>query len=50
MNATKYGDVLETKLLPSARSLFGQDKWIFQDDNAVVIKQKMVKNRLNASP
>ena len=34
MNGTKYIDVLENQMLPSARSLFSDDDWIFQDDNA----------------
>ena len=34
MNGSKYIDVLEKKILPSARSLFSDDSWIFQDDNA----------------
>ena len=33
-NASKYAAVLETKLLASARSLFPDEYWIFQDDNA----------------
>ena len=34
INGTKYIDVLKNKMLPSARSLFSDDDWIFQDDNA----------------
>ena len=30
MNGTKYIDVLENKMLPSARSLFSDDDWIFK--------------------
>ena len=29
MNGTKYIDVLERKMLPSARSLFSDNQWIF---------------------
>ena len=29
INGTKYIDVLENKMLPSARSLFSDDDWIF---------------------
>jgi len=43
MNATKYAAVLETKLLPSARSLFGERSWLFQDDNAPCHRAKLVK-------
>ena len=34
MNGAKYIDVLEKKLIPSARDLFGDNHFIFQDDNA----------------
>ena len=34
MNETKYIDVMENQMLPSARSLFSDNDWIFQDDNA----------------
>ena len=34
MNGTKYIDVLENQMLPSASSLFSDNDWIFQDDNA----------------
>ena len=34
MNGTKYIDVLENQMLPSACSLFSDNDWIFQDDNA----------------
>ena len=43
MNATKYAAVLETKLLASARSLFPDEYWIFQDDNAPCHRAKLVK-------
>lgn len=43
MNATKYVAVLETKLLASARSLFPDENWIFQDDNAPCHRAKLVK-------
>ena len=34
INGTKYIDVLKNKMLPSARSLFSDDDWIFQNNNA----------------
>ena len=43
MNATKYAAVLETKLLASARSLFLDEYWIFQGDNAPCHRAKLVK-------
>ena len=43
MNATKYAAALETKLLASARSLFPDKYWIFQDDNAPCHRAKLVK-------
>ena len=43
MNATNYAPVLETKLLASARSLFPDEYWIFQDDNALCHRAKLVK-------
>ena len=42
MNAMKYIDVLENKMLPSARSLFSDNDWIFQDDNAPCHRAKKV--------
>ena len=47
MNATKYAGVLETKLLASAQSLFPDEYWIFQDDNAPCHRAKLVKSRCN---
>ena len=43
VNATKYAAVLETKLLASARSLFPDEYWMFQDDNAPCHRAKLVK-------
>ena len=43
INATKYAAVLETKLLASAGSLFPDEYWIFQDDNAPCHRAKLVK-------
>ena len=43
MNATKYAAVLETKLLASARSLFPDEYWIFQNDNAPCHRAKLIK-------
>ena len=44
MNAMKYIDVLENKMLPSARSLFSDNDWIFQDDNAPCHRAKKVQH------
>ena len=49
INATKYGDVLETRLIHSARSLFRKSKWLFPDDNAPCHRAKLVKI-VDASP
>ena len=43
MNAAKYPDMLETKLIRSAWSFFGEGNWIFQDDNAPCHRAKLVK-------
>jgi len=44
MNAIKYINVLEKKMLPSAQSLFsGTGNWIFQDDNAPCHRAKKVQ-------
>ena len=48
MNATKYAVVLETKLLASARSLFPDECWIFQDDNAPCHRAKLVKRLMQS--
>ena len=47
MNATKYAAVLETKLLASAQSLFLDEYWIFQDDNAPCHQAKLGKGGCN---
>ena len=44
MNETKYIDVLENQMLPSARSLFSDDDWIFQDNNAPCHRAKKVQH------
>ena len=44
MNGTKCIDVLENQMLPSARSLFSDDDWIFQDDNAPCHRAKKVQH------
>lgn len=45
MNATKYVDVLQRKMLPSAAVLFPEERlpWYFQDDNAPCHRAKLVK-------
>ena len=44
MNGTKYIDVQENQMLPSARSLFSDDDWIFQNDNAPCHRAKKVQH------
>ena len=47
MNGTKYIDVLERKMLPSARSLFSDNQWIFQDDNAPCHRARRSRSGMN---
>ncbi|GFV14389.1 DUF4817 domain-containing protein [Trichonephila clavipes] len=41
-----YIEILENKLLPTARDLFGNQSWIFQDDNAPCHRAKVVQKWL----
>ncbi|GFS66115.1 hypothetical protein TNCV_2510981 [Trichonephila clavipes] len=41
VKAMDYIEILQNKLLPTARDLFGNQSWIFKDDNAPC--QKMVE-------
>ena len=50
MNGTKYIDVLENQMLSSARSLFSDDDWIFQDDNAPCRRASPVALQLRGPP
>ncbi|GFX72428.1 transposable element Tcb1 transposase [Trichonephila clavipes] len=55
VKAMDYIEILQNKLLPTARDLFGNQSWIFQDDNAPCHREKVVQkwlkdhtvNRLN---
>ncbi|GFV46816.1 transposable element Tcb1 transposase [Trichonephila clavipes] len=38
-----YIEILQNKLLPTARDLFGNQSWIFQDDNAPCHRAKVVQ-------
>ena len=44
MSGTKYIDVLEKKMLPTARSLHSDDSWILHDDNAPDHRAKIVQH------
>ena len=48
INAQKYTDVLETKLLSSAQSLFVEGNWMFQDNNASCHQEKLVEKLMQA--
>jgi hypothetical protein len=48
MNAEKYLQVLEEKLLRSARDLYGDDDWVFQQDNAPCHTAKRCQNWFRA--
>ncbi|GFV31162.1 transposable element Tcb2 transposase [Trichonephila clavipes] len=39
-------EILQNKLLPTARDLFGNQSWIFQDDNAPCHRAKVVQKWL----
>ncbi|GFW38289.1 transposable element Tcb1 transposase [Trichonephila clavipes] len=41
-----YIEILQNKLLPTARDLLGNQSWIFQDDNAPCHRTKVVQKRL----
>ncbi|GFX07794.1 transposable element Tcb1 transposase [Trichonephila clavipes] len=55
VNVMDYIEILQNKLLPTTRDLFGNQSWIFQDDNApcnrATVVQKWLKdhtvNRMN---
>ncbi|GFX09937.1 transposable element Tcb1 transposase [Trichonephila clavipes] len=40
VKAMGYIEILQNKLLPTARELLGNQSWIFQDDNALAIVQR----------
>ena len=43
MKSESYIDVLKNKLIPSARQMFGDNEYIFQDDSAPCHRSKIVK-------
>ncbi|GFV02634.1 transposable element Tcb1 transposase [Trichonephila clavipes] len=46
VKATDYIEILQNKLLPTARDLLGNQSWIFQDDNALCHRAKVVQKWL----
>ncbi|GFU92704.1 transposable element Tcb1 transposase [Trichonephila clavipes] len=46
VKAMDYIEILQNKLLPTARDLFGNQSWIFQDDNAPGHRAKIVQKWL----
>ncbi|GFU54649.1 transposable element Tcb1 transposase [Trichonephila clavipes] len=46
VKAMDYIEILQNKLLPAARDLFGNQSWIFQDDNALCHRAKVVQKWL----
>ncbi|GFW41013.1 transposable element Tcb1 transposase [Trichonephila clavipes] len=43
MKAMNYIEILQNKLLPTARYLFRNQSWVFQDDNAPCHRAKVVQ-------
>ncbi|GFY15467.1 transposable element Tcb1 transposase [Trichonephila clavipes] len=46
VKAKDYIEILQNKLLPTARDILGNRSWIFQDDNAPCHRAKVVQKRL----
>ena len=46
MRGSTYRTILSTKLFPSAEDLFGDEDWIFQQDNDPKHTSKMIKQYL----
>ncbi|GFV63372.1 transposable element Tcb1 transposase [Trichonephila clavipes] len=46
VKAMDYIEILQNKLLPTARDLLGKQSWIFQDDNAPCHRAKVVQKWL----
>ncbi|GFV32853.1 transposable element Tcb1 transposase [Trichonephila clavipes] len=46
VKAMDYIEILRNKLLPTARDLFGNQSWIFKDDNAPCHRAKVVQKWL----
>ncbi|GFY02485.1 hypothetical protein TNCV_3503661 [Trichonephila clavipes] len=49
MKAMDYIEILQNKLLPTARDLYGNQSWIFQDDNAPCHRAKLQKTHCEIS-
>ncbi|GFT09105.1 transposable element Tcb1 transposase [Trichonephila clavipes] len=46
VKAMDYIEILQNKLLPTARDLLGNQSWIFQDDNTSCHRAKVVQKWL----
>ncbi|GFW59363.1 hypothetical protein TNCV_2911081 [Trichonephila clavipes] len=46
VKAMDYIEILQNKLLPTARDLLGNQSWIFQDDNTPCHRAKVVQKWL----
>ncbi|GFV73058.1 transposable element Tcb1 transposase [Trichonephila clavipes] len=46
VKAMNYIEILQNKLLPTARDLFGNQSWVFQDENAPCHRAKVVQKWL----
>ncbi|GFW22997.1 transposable element Tcb1 transposase [Trichonephila clavipes] len=46
VKAIDFIEILQNKLLPTARDLFGNQSWIFQDDNTPCHRAKVVQKWL----
>ncbi|GFV37067.1 hypothetical protein TNCV_2382141 [Trichonephila clavipes] len=46
MKTKDYIEILQNTLLPNVRDLFGNQSWIFQDDNAPCHRAKVVQKWL----
>ncbi|GFV74512.1 transposable element Tcb1 transposase [Trichonephila clavipes] len=46
VKAMNYIEILQNKLLPTARDIFSNQSWIFQDDNALCHRAKVVQKWL----
>ncbi|CAM1294989.1 Uncharacterised protein r2_g417 [Pycnogonum litorale] len=44
MNAAKYIETLQTRMLPSAKEMFPGEDFVFQDDNAPCHRENVVKD------
>ena len=47
MNSQKYIQVLDNHLMPSVERLFGQNRWVLQEDNASIHKSRLTEEYKN---